>query len=58
MLLRKIVRGQVPPRQLPPRKIDLQTIVPEENCPLTIKFPSKIIVPIPANSLQRALQVK
>ena len=45
-------RGRLPLGQLPPRKT-----VPPENCSLTIKFPSKISAPTPANSPQRVLRV-
>ena len=51
-----------PPRQLPSRKIDPRAIAPEENCspencPLIIKFPSKIIAPTQGNPPQRVLCV-
>ena len=46
-----------PPIQLPPRKIAPQTIAPEENWPLTIKLPLKIVAPTQATSSQRVLRV-
>ena len=57
---------------MPPRKIAPRIIAPKENypldscprekltpanCPLTMKFPSKIVAPTQANSPQRVLQV-
>ena len=56
---------KLPPGQLLRRKIALQIIIPSENgpppasedCPLTIKFLSKIIAPTQANSRQRVLRV-
>ena len=58
----KFLPGQLPPGQLPSRKIDPRAIAPEENyspenCPLIIKFPSKIIAPTQGNPPQRVLCV-
>ena len=43
--------------QLPPRKIAREENCPPENCPLTVKFPPKIIAPAQTNSPQKVLRV-
>ena len=45
-----MVLGQLPPRKTAPRTIATEDNYPPENCPLTIKFPPKIMTSTQANS--------
>ena len=50
-------REKLPPRKVAPRLNAPEENFPPENCPLTIRFPLKIIAPTQANSPQRVLRV-